>query len=66
MSVLSGLEKCKAIFDRIRYLIGLMSGIRYVFSHSYAKIKIDLDDDLSLEETLTLHHVIILIKSVFS
>ena len=64
--VLSGLEKCKAIFDRIRYLIGLKSGIRYVFSHSYAKIKIDLDDDLSLEETLTLHHVIILIKSVFS
>ena len=59
--VLSGLEKYKAIFDRIRYLIGLKSGIRYVFSHSYAKIKIDLDDDLSLEETLTW-----LIKSVFS
>ena len=36
------------------------------FSHNYAKIKIDLDDPLPLENTLTLHNVIILIKSVFN
>ena len=34
------------------------------FSHNYAKIKIDLDDDLHPEETLTLPNVIILIMSV--
>ena len=31
----------------------LKSGITYVFSHNYAKIKIGSNDDLSLEETLT-------------
>ena len=44
----------------------LTSSITYVFSHNYAKIKIDSDNDLSLEETLTLHNAIILIKSVFN
>ena len=47
--------KKDAIYDRIRYLIELGSGITYVFYHSYAKIKIDFDDDLSLEETFYLH-----------
>ena len=36
------------------------------FSHNYGKIKIDLDVNSSLEETLTLHNVSILIKSVFN
>ena len=40
------------------------SGITYVFSHNYAKIKIDSYDSLPLEKALTLHNVIILIKSV--
>ena len=39
--------------------------VLYVFSHNYAKARIDLDDDLSLEETLVWHNVTILIKSVF-
>ena len=52
------------IYNRIRYLIGLKSGIVYVFSYNYAKIESDLGDDLPLEETLTLHNVVILIKSV--
>ena len=33
------------------------------FSHNYGRIKIDSYDSLSLEKTLTLHNVIILIKS---
>ena len=62
--VLFGLEKYDAIYNRIRYPIGLKCGIIYIFSYNYAKIKIDSNDDLPLEKTLTLHNVIILIKSV--
>ena len=58
--------KYDAIYDRIRYLIGLKSGTTYVFSYRYAKIKIDSDDYLPQEKTLTLHNVITLIKSVFN
>ena len=36
------------------------------FSHNYATIKIDSDDNLPLEKTLTLHNVFMLIKSVFN
>ena len=36
-----GPEKYDAIFDRIRYVIRLGSGITYVASHNYAKIKVD-------------------------
>ena len=61
--VLFGLEKYNSIYYRTRYLIGLKSSITYVF---YSKIKIESDDDLSLEETLALHDVIILIKTVFN
>ena len=63
--VLYGLEKYNAIYDRLRYLIRLKSDFTYVFSYTYAKIKVDLEDYLPLEETLTLHNVIIFIKSVF-
>ena len=34
------------------------------FFHNFARIKVDSYDSLPLEETLTLHNVIILIKSV--
>ena len=57
--------KHETIYDRIRYLIRLGSGITYVFSHSYAKIKIDSNHNLSLEKTLTLYNVIRFITSVF-
>ena len=40
--------------------------ITYVFSHNYAKMKIDSFFYLTLEKTLTLHNVKILIKSVFN
>ena len=46
------------IYDRIRYLTGLKKDVAYAFSHNYVKSKIDSDDGLLLEETLTLHVVI--------
>ena len=61
-----GLEKYNLIQNRIRYLISLKSGITYVFSNSYANIKIDPDGDFYLEETLTLLSVVMIIKSVFN
>ena len=42
------------------------SGITYVISHNYARIKTDSFDSLPLEKTLNLHYVIRLIKSVFN
>ena len=59
--VLLGFEKYNAIYDRIRYLIGLKYGITLVYPYNFGKIKIDLEDDLPLVKTLTLHNVIILI-----
>ena len=64
--VLFGPRKYNAIYNRIRYLISQKIGITYVFSHNYARIKIDSYDSLSLEKALTLHNVLILIKSVFN
>ena len=64
--ILFGLENFIVVNDRIRYLIVLKSGIRYVFYYIYAKIKVDSDDDLSLEETLTLHNIVILINSILT
>ena len=47
---LFGSQKYDSIYNRIRYLIGVKSGIKYAFSHNYAKIKID---------SLTFHNFII-------
>ena len=55
-----------AIYNRIRYLISLKSGITYIFSHYFAKIKVDSYDSLPIEKRLPLHNVIILIKSVLN
>ena len=63
---LFGSEKYDAICDRIRYLISLKSGITYIFSHYFAKIKVDSYDSLTIEKMLTWHNVIILIKSVLN
>ena len=57
-------EKLKKKFNRIRYLITLKSNISSICSHN-RKIKIDSDDDLSLEKKLNMQNVVILIKSVF-
>ena len=45
-----GSEKYDTIYDRIRYLISLKSGITYVFSHYFAKIKVDSYESLSIEK----------------
>ena len=54
------------IYNRIIYLIGVNSGITYVISHNFAKIKVDSNDSLPPEKILTLHNVIILITSIFN
>ena len=59
-------EKYDTMYNGIRCCISQESGIAYVFSHGYAAIKIDSYDSLSLEKTLALHNVIILIKPVFN
>ena len=63
---LFGTKKYDAIYDRIRYLISPKSSITYIFSHYFAKIKGDSYNYLPIEKTLTLHNVIILIKSVLN
>ena len=43
------------------------SGIKFVFSHNYARIKIVSYDSLPLEKTLILYNVVVLVnKSVFN
>ena len=42
------------------------NGITYIFSHYFAKIKVDSYDSLSIEKILSLHNVVILIKTVLS
>ena len=59
-------EKCDAVYDRIRYFISIKNGITYIFSHNFAKIKVDSHDSLPIEKILTLHNVIVLIKSVLN
>ena len=50
--VLFGSEKYDYIYDRIRYLIGVKSGVTDIISFNSAKIKVDLFDSLPLEKLL--------------
>ena len=61
--VLFGLDIYDSNCNRIRCLINQKSGVTYVFSYFYAKIKVDSYDSLSIEKTLALLNVIIHIKS---
>ena len=63
--VLFGSEKYYFIYSRIRFLIEVKSGITYVISHDFAKIKVDSFYSLPLEKTITFHNVIML-KSGFN
>ena len=65
-STLFGSENYDAVYNRIRYLVSLKSGITYIFSHNFAKIKVDFYDSFAIQKILTLHNVIILIKSVLN
>ena len=55
-----GSEKYVAIYNRIRYILSQKSGITFVFSHSYATLKVDSNDFLPTEKRLTFRNVIIL------
>ena len=44
--------------------IGGKNSVAYVFSHNYAKIKVDSYDSLTLEKIFTFYSVILHIKSV--
>ena len=59
-------EKYDAINNRIRYLLSQKSGIAYFFPQITQKCKVGSYDFLPVEKILTLHNVIILIKSVLS
>ena len=43
-------KKYDFIYNMMRYLIGVKSGITYVISQYYAKIKVDSYDSLPLEK----------------
>ena len=59
-------EKYDAINNRIRYLLSQKSRIAYFFPQITQKCKVGSYDFLPVEKILTLHNVIILIKSVLS
>ena len=60
-------EKYDSIYDRIRYKVYISYKSKkwhqIYFSHFVVKIKVDSCDYLPIEKILTLHNVIILIKS---
>ena len=58
-------QKYDTIYDSIRYLLSPKCDMTYIFSHYFAKIKVDSYDSLLIEIGLTLH-VIILIKTVLN
>ena len=47
---LFGSEKYDAIYNRIRYPVSLKSSTTYVFSHYYAKIKVEPNDSLPIKK----------------
>ena len=62
--VLFGSEKYDSIYNRIRYLIKVKSGISYIIFYNYGTINKDLYNSLQLEKTVTVRNFIILVKSV--
>ena len=52
------------IYNRIRYLVSEKTGLTDNINDNYARIRIDSFNSLPRDKTLTLHSVIMLIKSV--
>ena len=48
--VLLGPKKYDLIYDRIRYLIGLKSNIKYVFFRNYGKVNVDSYESLTTKK----------------
>ena len=59
-------EKYASIFNRVRYLVSIQSGIKKIISHSYTNTKVDSYDSLPLEKTMIFHNVIVIKKSVWN
>ena len=59
-------EGYEGIYNKSRYLTSLKSGITCIYSHYFAKIKVDSYDSLSIEKILTLYNVVIHIKLVLN
>ena len=53
-------QKFERMFDRIRYLIMLISDISYVYLYKY-----ESDDDIPLVKIINMHDEVILINSAF-
>ena len=60
------MKKNQRITDRIRYLVMLKSNVSDVYSHKHMKMKIDSDNNLTLEGTLKIQNVVTLIELVFN
>ena len=58
--------KFDAIYDKIRYLISIKSGITYSISLYFAKIKVDSYDSLPIVKALTFNNVVMLAKPVLN
>ena len=54
------------IFDKIKYLIIEKTGIRDSINHNFARMRVDSYNYLCIKKVLTVHDVIILIKSVLN
>ena len=59
------LKKYNDVFNGIRNKIKKISGDEYDYEKDYMKIKLNLDDDLPLNEQLIFHNMIITIRSAF-
>ena len=60
------MKKNQRITDRIRYLVMLKSNVSDVYSHKHMKMKIDSDNNLTLEGTLKIQNVVTLTELVFN
>ena len=60
------MKKNQRITDRIRYLVMLKSNVSDVYSHKHMKMKINSDNNLTLEGTLKIQNVVTLTELVFN
>ena len=59
------MKKCKELWSKIRDLIRFITNNSDDYDKKYVKIKFNSNDDLPLNETLELCHMIIVVRSVF-
>ena len=62
--MLLGSKKYDSIYDRIRNIISVKSGITYITSHNDAIIKADSHYSLTIEKIITFCSVTTFLKSV--